>query len=156
MHVSLPFHEQIWLAETGEEPAQQDGSAPHAWRSLPHHLQADELWAKIRNEARRDAVRQAFAHAFKLADRTWIPSMSTDMVRLRLVTPDLQRCMTAQEQEPALASFLHSSILAHSSFARSMTVFLANKLSSQTLPGTQLIRLITEALEDDPVSPCLH
>lgn len=59
--------------------------------------------------------------------------------------------LLVQEQEAALASFLHSSILAHSSFSRSMAVLLANKLASQTLPGTQLMRLITEAYEAEPV-----
>lgn len=32
-----------------------------------------------------------------------------------------------------------------------MSVLLANKLASQTIPGTQLMRLIAEAYEDDPV-----
>ncbi|KAK9810508.1 hypothetical protein WJX72_011977 [[Myrmecia] bisecta] len=52
--------------------------------------------------------------------------------------------------EPALASFLHTTILVHPSFAKSMSCLLANKLASQTLLGTQLMRLILDAYEDDP------
>ena len=58
-----------------------------------------------------------------------------------------------QELEPPIASFLHTSILAHGSLAKAMAFMLANKLSSRTLLGTQLMRMITAAYEDDPVSP---
>ena len=56
-----------------------------------------------------------------------------------------------QDAEPALASFLHTTILAHQSMAHSMSFLLANKLSSRTLLGTQLMRMICDAYEDDPV-----
>lgn len=54
------------------------------------------------------------------------------------------------EMEPALASFVHTAILTHGSLAKSMAFMLANKLSSRTLLGTQLMRLIMAAYEDDP------
>lgn len=54
--------------------------------------------------------------------------------------------------EPAVASFLHTSILAHASLAKAMAFMLANKLTSRTLLGTQLVRIISAAYADDPVS----
>ena len=56
-----------------------------------------------------------------------------------------------QAAEPALASFLHTSVLAHPSLAKAMSFMLANKLSSRTLLGTQLMRLISDAYRADPV-----
>ncbi len=58
-----------------------------------------------------------------------------------------------QDMEPAVASFLHTSILVHASLAKAMAFMLANKLTSRTLLGTQLVRLISAAYADDPVSP---
>ncbi len=57
-----------------------------------------------------------------------------------------------QAEEPVLASFLHQNIISHSSLGKAMAVLLANKLSSRTLLGTQLMQLISEAYRDDPVS----
>lgn len=56
-----------------------------------------------------------------------------------------------QAKEPVLASFLHQNIISHSSLGKAMAVLLANKLSSRTLLGTQLMQLISEAYRDDPV-----
>lgn len=52
-------------------------------------------------------------------------------------------------EEPALASFLHTSIIMHKSMEKGMAFLLANKLSSPTLLGTQLTRLFLEAYADD-------
>ena len=57
----------------------------------------------------------------------------------------------AQAAEPALASFLHTSVLVHPSLTKAMSFMLANKLSSRTLLGTQLMRLISDAYRADPV-----
>ena len=56
-----------------------------------------------------------------------------------------------QGKEPALASFLHSTILAHRTLEHSMAFILANKLSSRTLLGTQLMRMVQDAYERDHV-----
>ena len=61
--------------------------------------------------------------------------------------------MPVQDAEPALASFLHTTILAHRTLAHSMAFMLANKLSSRTLLGTQLMRMIQDVYETDPVRP---
>ena len=61
-----------------------------------------------------------------------------------------------QEMEPAVASFLHTSILGHVSLAKAMAFMLANKLTSRTLLGTQLVRIISAAYADDPVRPILQ
>lgn len=79
------------------------------WKWLPHHLSEEELWLKIRDEAKADA-----------------------------------------ETEASLASVLHSAILVHRSFEKTMAFILANKLATPTLLGTHLMRLILDAYEDDP------
>ena len=135
-------------APSGDEP----WTPSQGWRTLPHHLQVDELWGKIRNEARRDAVgHTALAYWLSLCRLC----LSAGLFWAAWFVIKAYVIFGLQEQEGALASFLHSSILAHSSLKRSMAVLLANKLSSHTLPGTQLLRLITEAFDDDPVGcPC--
>jgi hypothetical protein len=60
-----------------------------------------------------------------------------------------------QDAEPALASFLYSSILGQPNLERSVSFLLANKLASSTMLGTQLMRLIQDAYEDDEVSACV-
>ena len=60
-----------------------------------------------------------------------------------------------QRAEPSLSSFLHSNILMHHSMEKSMAFLLANKLASRTLLATQLVRLISEAYQADPVRPML-
>ncbi|KAI4380371.1 hypothetical protein MLD38_006569 [Melastoma candidum] len=53
------------------------------------------------------------------------------------------------ESEPALASFLYSTILSHSSLARSISFHLGNKLCSSTLLSTLLYDLFLGAFEKD-------
>lgn len=57
-----------------------------------------------------------------------------------------------QDIEPLLASFLHTNILAHPSLGKALSHLLASKMQSRTLLGTQLMRLIYDAYQDDPVS----
>ena len=66
----------------------------------------------------------------------------------------LCQSISLQEREPLLASSLHTNILMHGSLAKAMAHLLANKMSSRTLLGTQLMRLITDAYHDEPVSCC--
>ncbi|GAQ86474.1 serine acetyltransferase [Klebsormidium nitens] len=54
------------------------------------------------------------------------------------------------DAEPALASFLYSTILAHGSLERALAFHLANKLSSSTLLGTQLFTIIADSFSADP------
>ena len=70
-----------------------------------------------------------------------------------------------QETEPLLASFLHTNVLAHQSLAKALSHLLASKMQSRTLLGTQLMRLIFDAYQEEPVSflcvtrscpQCLH
>lgn len=56
----------------------------------------------------------------------------------------------AAAAEPALASFLHTTVLVHSSLAKSVASLLANKLASRTLLGTQLASTIADAYAADP------
>ena len=76
------------------------------------------------------------------------------------VLHEIKACMIAgvdmlchvQAKEPVLASFLHQNIISHASLGKAMAVLLANKLSSRTLLGTQLMQLVSDIYRDDPVS----
>lgn len=53
------------------------------------------------------------------------------------------------ESEPALASYLYSTILSHSSLERSLSFHLGNKLCSSTLLSTLLYDLFLNTFSDD-------
>lgn len=53
-------------------------------------------------------------------------------------------------QEPAVASKMHLTLLMHSGLDRALAFLLGNKLASQTLMATQMVRLVLEAYEDEP------
>lgn len=61
-----------------------------------------------------------------------------------------EEAMLDASSEPALASNLYSTILAHPNLERSMAFLLGNKLANPTMLGMQLMRLMQEAYEDDP------
>lgn len=52
-------------------------------------------------------------------------------------------------KEPALASYLYSTILSHRSLERSLAFHLGNKLSSSTLLSTQLFSLLNDTFMED-------
>lgn len=54
------------------------------------------------------------------------------------------------EAEPALASYLFSTIISHSSLERSLSFHLGNKLCSSTLLSTLLYDLFLNAFSNDP------
>lgn len=54
------------------------------------------------------------------------------------------------EQEPALASFLHSTILNHDSLESALSYHLAQKLASPTISILQVREIIEQALAQDP------
>lgn len=58
-----------------------------------------------------------------------------------------------QDDEPVLASHLHSSILVHKNLEDSLAFVLANKLSSPTLLPTNLMRLMVDVYRKEPVRP---
>ena len=58
---------------------------------------------------------------------------------------------TQAENEPALASFLHATILNHDSFAAALSYHLAQKLASPTLNTLQVREIIESALKQDPL-----
>jgi len=89
--------------------AAADSHPSQGWRPMPHHLSKQQLWQRIRVEAKADA-----------------------------------------DAEPTLASFLYSSILGHSSFEKSLSFILANKLASPTLYSTQLVKIIEDCYQEDP------
>lgn len=53
-------------------------------------------------------------------------------------------------REPLLASFLHASVLNHSTLEQALSLSLAHKLGSNTLPAISLREVIDEALRSDP------
>jgi serine O-acetyltransferase len=64
--------------------------------------------------------------------------------------PDYVPFLCMQASEPALASYLYSTVLAHDSIEKTLAFLLANKLASLTMLPTQLMRLIQDVYEDDP------
>lgn len=56
---------------------------------------------------------------------------------------------TARE-EPALASFLHATVIAHDTLEDALAHLLAQKLHSQELTGLSLRQTLDEAIHDDP------
>lgn len=54
------------------------------------------------------------------------------------------------EAEPALASYLYSTIISHSSLDRSLSFHLGNKLCSSTLLSTLLYDIFINAFSTDP------
>lgn len=54
-------------------------------------------------------------------------------------------------REPMLASFMHSTILSHSSLERSLAFHMANQLSSSAMVSTQVQALFLEAFESVPM-----
>ncbi|WP_157209771.1 serine O-acetyltransferase [Marinimicrobium agarilyticum] len=55
----------------------------------------------------------------------------------------------ASEEEPALASFYHATILNHDSFASAMSFHLANKLDSQAVPAMMIREVFELAMARD-------
>ena len=58
--------------------------------------------------------------------------------------------LTEEAKEPLLASFLHASVLSHSSFERSLAFHMANLLTSPAMISTQIQALFLEAFENSP------
>ena len=103
-----------------------------------------DLWERLRQEASLDAVSLVFTQG-QGSGRSCVHS-----VCLRRSTLTVH--LLLQEKEPSLASFLHTTILAHKSLSHSLAFMLANKLSSRTLLGTQLMHMIQDAYARDAVS----
>jgi serine O-acetyltransferase len=59
-------------------------------------------------------------------------------------------CERGAAAEPALASFLHATVLVHPTLAASVAAVLANKLASRTLLATQLAALFQDAYSAEP------
>lgn len=60
-------------------------------------------------------------------------------------------CACVQDDEPVLASHLHSCIVVHKHLEDSLAFILANKLCSPTLLPTNLMRLISDVYTKEPV-----
>ncbi|ACR13924.1 serine O-acetyltransferase [Teredinibacter turnerae] len=59
-----------------------------------------------------------------------------------------QETLQEAEQEPALASFLHATILNHSTLESALSFHLANKLASPALSALQVREIIEDSLEN--------
>lgn len=60
-----------------------------------------------------------------------------------------REALAASEEEPALASFYHATILTHASFACAVSFHLANTLDSQAVPAMLLREVFEAAMERD-------
>lgn len=54
------------------------------------------------------------------------------------------------QREPLLASFMHATILSHSSLEKSLSFHMANQLSSPAMISTQIQALFLEAFDQSP------
>jgi len=61
-----------------------------------------------------------------------------------------EEAATDSAEEPALASFLYSTILAHASLPAALSFLLGNKLGNSALLDTQLMALFQQAFASDP------
>ncbi|KAG6543846.1 hypothetical protein Mapa_014686 [Marchantia paleacea] len=103
----------------------------------------------------RDNFRSAFEHSLSdTAGRAVEAPIATSRVPLLDEEDEIWMAMRAEarsdsEQEPALASYLYSTILAHRSLERSLAFHLGNKLCSVTFLSTQLVSLIIDTIMED-------
>jgi len=72
--------------------------------------------------------------------------VKTDLLWERIRTEVAQQV----EREPILASFLHATILNHSSLEAALSFHLANKLDNAVAPALLIREVIDEALDADP------
>jgi serine O-acetyltransferase len=92
---------------------------------------------------------RAEAAAAALGDAPWAPAPAhLDAGELWAVVR--AEASAAAAAEPVLASFLHTTVIAHAALEKGLAFLLANKLASPTLLGIQLSRLFREAYADDP------
>uniref|UniRef100_A0A7I4FUP5 serine O-acetyltransferase n=1 Tax=Physcomitrium patens TaxID=3218 RepID=A0A7I4FUP5_PHYPA len=68
-----------------------------------------------------------------------------DLLWLRMI----EEARWDSNKEPALASYLYSTILSHRTLERSLAFHLGNKLSSSTLLSTQLFNLLHDTFMED-------
>lgn len=61
-----------------------------------------------------------------------------------------REAQAASEEEPALASFYHATLLNHDSFASAMSFHLANKLDSQAVPAMMIREVFEAAMAESP------
>ena len=82
------------------------------------------------------SVADSNSSKMKIADKLWktIRDEAVEMAR----------------EEPFLASFFHSTILNHYTFASALSFHLSNKLDSPTVPAIVVREIIEEALKVDP------
>ncbi len=82
--------------------------------------------------------------------------MATELKRPKLVEQDpmwlsiRQETREQSENEPALASFLHATILNHNSLEAALSFHLANKLATPAISALQLREIIETALDENP------
>ncbi|GAB4818067.1 hypothetical protein N2152v2_005113 [Parachlorella kessleri] len=110
---------------------------------LNEQLWQDRLYNSLPSVPQRVEQEDALSHG------GWEPA-AHHLSKAELWAVMRQEARAAAEKEPVLASFLHMTVIMHTTLEKSMAFLLANKLASPTLLGTQLTRLFMEAYEDDP------
>ncbi|KAK9822174.1 hypothetical protein WJX81_005220 [Elliptochloris bilobata] len=168
----MPAPATAWVIRSagvaGPRPAAYQDCVPPAWASpQPHRARASRLAVEavaarerpVATDGQMTESRQSQGTDRRPGDLApgseWLPSLGwrpgkdhkTEEQLWELIRREASADAAA---EPALASFLHTSVLVHPSLAKAMSFMLANKLSSRTLLGTQLMRLISDAYRADP------
>ena len=133
----------IWVADDVHDDSRDGSNSPQVASLQAINEHQDRLWSNIRTEAKLDAVWQLH---IKQCSKSWRSAVLSIWQHVYVMQ------MLLQETEPLLASFLHTNILAHPSLGKALSHLLASKMQSRTLLGTQLMRLIFDAYQDDPVS----
>eukprot|EP00887_Chlorella_sp_A99_P004588 scaffold4.g4588.t1 len=129
-------------AVAGNRPRASGNSCPRPIPPLSSNA-ASPRQIEIVEDLRQAAVQDA------LACNPWAPkphhlSLPALWERMR------EEAHALAAQEPAVASKMHLTLLMHSGLDRALAFLLGNKLASQTLMATQMVRLVLEAYEDEP------
>lgn len=109
----------------------------------------EQMWQERLRPEVSSANSPSVSREESLQSCSWVPAPH-HLTKQQLWSKLRDQAAGLAQQEPVLASFLHMTVIMHTSMEKSMAFLLSNKLSSATLLGTQLTRLIIEAYEDDP------
>jgi len=93
-------------------------------------------------------IKRASLKSFFAIDSTIIETTTSDD---DIIWKNLRKDAEIESQrEPLLASFMHATILSHSSLEKSVSFHMANQLSSPAMISTQIQALFLEAFDQSP------
>src|SRR3546814_20622783 len=95
-------------------------------------------------------VKQKTAYEMRISD--WSSDVcSSDLVSIDPIWHGLRTdAESIAREEPALASFLHATVLAHDTLEHALAYHLSQKLASPSITGLSLRPTIDQAIQGDP------